>query len=113
MLLQYLILLIKIGISLTYQECDSLKCFIYKPEHICETIYDLVIDQLKNIILWGFDCSNEVQYIPKSILYVSNDEDIRTSCYEKMDYIVKVLLGENMLWVVCSYKNGECNLKVV
>lgn len=99
--------------EVTAQEKNRIKHFMEDGSRNNDTLYDLVIDQLKNLFQWGFDYEDVLLYEPKSILDIYDKVDLKTNVFEKMKSIIASLLGNKPIWITCIYEKGKCNLQVV
>lgn len=99
--------------EVSVQEKNRIKCFMEEDSRNNETLYDYVMNQLKDIFQWGFDFDDDVLvYEPKSILYIYDEVDLKINVLEKMESIIASLLGNKPIWITCIYENGKCNLQV-
>lgn len=102
------------GFKISIQEKNMIKSFVDEKNRMNNTIYDLVIEQLRNLFRWGFEFDDEaLVYAPKSILYIQNEVDLKISVVKKIESIITTLVGNKPIWISCEYKNGDCGLQVV
>lgn len=103
-----------LGSEISAQEYYRIQCFMKDTNREHSTLHDLVIEQLKSVIRWAFDFDSEaLLYNPKSILYILDENDLKTNVFSEMKSIIAALLGKKPIWIRCFYENGGCNIQVL